>query len=523
MEGVSPGELSGTVAREVIAGCLTSILQEIPLLVPDLGACVRLFQWEVAMGRRAVGTSLAFFSASLFYSSPLSGQTLIHNRLVSTPSGVVEGLFEVTGGVAVQIPTGLTNNTFPSVSQDGRYILISAADPLFPNDPSGDVFVFDRANGQTQKVIDHDTETALNGSIFFRTPLYSALSPNNELIAMATQEATSPGGTRRVLSVYRASDGFPLGNAAEGEVSSPTAPPSVLFRPEFHGVSWSPDGRFFASPAFVNTITNASIPLLSGGIVLYGIDPVSQRFGKLHEVTHPQAIVIGPNIIAETHALPVFSPDGQRLAFFSITYPDPFLAGPATAELFTVNVDGTNRRSVLRFEPGQFPGGLSWTPDGSELVFSIMQQVQQPGLPRFPAQGDTSTAVLGFINANGGTPGGIPGAPFGFFPSVILESGPIPGDYNRDGSVDVADYFAWGATFGAAVPPGTGADGNGGGFIDAADYVVWRKAAGSGSAAGDAISTAPEPTAGVLLLYGIIALLSSRRSVHRRAILCRCT
>jgi hypothetical protein len=466
------------------------------------------------MDRCAVVTWLAFLVVSVLCPSASSGQTLIHNRLISTQFGVVEGLFEVTNGVAVQIPTGLTNNTYPSVSQDGRYILISAADPQFPNETSGDVFVFDRANGQTRKVINHDTQTQPDGSNFFRAPLYSALSPNNELVAVAIQEATSPGGTRRVISMYRASDGFPLGYAAEGE-----AEPSVLFRPEFHGISWSPDGRFFASPAYVQAISNATFPVFSGGIVLYGFNPLSQSFGPVGQVTTPRANVVGPSIVAETHALPVFSPDGQRLAFFSITYPDPFLSQPARAGLFTVNVDGTNPTPLLSFAPGQFPGGLSWTPDGNNLVYSIMQQVRQPNGPLFfyAPEGDKSTAVMGIINANGGAPVGIPGAQFGYFPSVLLESRPIPGDYNRDGRVDVNDYLTWRAGFGAQVEFGAGADGDGGGFIDAADYVVWRKAAGLGSAASEAelIDSVPEPAAAVLLLIGIIALFSGRRSFHR--------
>ena len=474
------------------------------------------------MDRCTLGKTLILLLISLFFSRSLPAQTLIHNRLVSTQFGVVEGLFEVTGGVAVPIPTQLTNNTYPSVSQDGRYILISAADPQFPNEASGDVFVFDRANGETRKVINHETETAPNGSIFFETPLYSALSPNNELVVVAIQEATSPGGTRRVLSVYRASDGFPLGYAAEGEADSPTAPASVLYRPEFHGVSWSPDGRFFASPAYVSAITNATFPLFSGGIVLYGIDPVSQRFGQVGQVTTPRANFVGPSIVAETHALPVFSPDGGRLAFFSITYPNPFLSEPATAGLFTVNVDGTNPRLVLAFDRGQFPGGLSWTPDGSELVFSMMQQVRQPNglLFFYGPEGDKSTAVLGIVNANGGAPRGIPGAPFGYFPSVVPESGPISGDYNRDGRVDTNDYFVWRAAFGSAVQFGTGADGNNGGFIDAADYVVWRNAAGMGAAARTEINPVPEPV--TLLIFAMAAIVNYSGSRQLGLFLKRC-
>jgi hypothetical protein len=58
---------------------------------------------------------------------------------------------------------------------------------------------------------------------------------------------------------------------------------------------------------------------------------------------------------------------------------------------------------------------------------------------------------------------------------------PIPGDYNRDGCVDTADYILMRAGYGTSVSePGSGADGNGDGAIDTADYVIWRANIGRG-------------------------------------------
>ena len=49
------------------------------------------------------------------------------------------------------------------------------------------------------------------------------------------------------------------------------------------------------------------------------------------------------------------------------------------------------------------------------------------------------------------------------------------GDYNRDGSVDAADYIVWRKWLGATgVVPYSGADGDGNGRIEQADYTVWR-------------------------------------------------
>jgi CSLREA domain-containing protein len=61
-----------------------------------------------------------------------------------------------------------------------------------------------------------------------------------------------------------------------------------------------------------------------------------------------------------------------------------------------------------------------------------------------------------------------------------LPSGLLPGDYNRDGLVNTADYTVWRDTGGSLgeLP----ADGNGDGRVDASDYGVWKSNFGSGLA-----------------------------------------
>jgi hypothetical protein len=63
----------------------------------------------------------------------------------------------------------------------------------------------------------------------------------------------------------------------------------------------------------------------------------------------------------------------------------------------------------------------------------------------------------------------------------------LPGDYNRDGSVDAADYVMWRKTLSMTVPQYEGADGDGDTTIGNGDYSVWAESFGestSGSGGG---------------------------------------
>ncbi|TWT85267.1 GDSL-like Lipase/Acylhydrolase [Posidoniimonas polymericola] len=88
---------------------------------------------------------------------------------------------------------------------------------------------------------------------------------------------------------------------------------------------------------------------------------------------------------------------------------------------------------------------------------------------------------------------------------------PAPGDYNRDGLVDAADYTVWRDANGAS-GPGLAADGNGDQQVDQQDYAVWRDAYGPQPA--PAATAAPTPSAGCLLCVSLMAAgLRQRRVV----------
>lgn len=100
------------------------------------------------------------------------------------------------------------------------------------------------------------------------------------------------------------------------------------------------------------------------------------------------------------------------------------------------------------------------------------------------------------------------------FRRVSFEVGPyvstpeLVGDYNLDGTVDMADYTAWRNTLGETVPIYTGADGDGSGTITKDDYLVWKRSYGT-SATGAlemANRAIPEPAATGLAAMAILGL-----------------
>jgi hypothetical protein len=110
--------------------------------------------------------------------------------------------------------------------------------------------------------------------------------------------------------------------------------------------------------------------------------------------------------------------------------------------------------------------------------------------------------------------------PLGLWLSMFVNTDvlPLAGDYNRDGTVDAADYTLWRNSLGEFVANYHAADGNGNGIIDEADYETWKVNFGATESGGSmAPEAVPEPSSAWTLLSLLGGTFLGRR---RRSWLC---
>lgn len=92
----------------------------------------------------------------------------------------------------------------------------------------------------------------------------------------------------------------------------------------------------------------------------------------------------------------------------------------------------------------------------------------------------------------------------------ILDS--VPGDYDRNGVVESADFGRWKADYGSTVArPGFGSDGNFKGVVDASDYAVWRENLGLSFPGAGLARNVPKPSVSFLTALANLLIAPSRR------------
>ena len=199
-----------------------------------------------------------YFLLFVFLNVESSAQLILSTSpsFTGIPSSVFEQL--TPGGPVTRVNSGFGEMNFASISRDGGSILFSASDPVDPVlliPPSSDLYRFDRATGQTLRLLDQESiivpnPVARQSAVF--TPEFNALSPDGSEVAFTNRVTLLDGNTNpergRNLSIVRA-DGSQEGGVIErgrGQILDD-------FDSEFVGMSWAPDSQSFATSGYIPT------------------------------------------------------------------------------------------------------------------------------------------------------------------------------------------------------------------------------------------------------------------------------
>lgn len=152
---------------------------------------------------------------------------------------------------------------------------------------------------------------------------------------------------------------------------------------------------------------------------------------------------------------------------------------------------------------------------GDEIATETLSNFASENLTSGPLEGILDGTLLGLRvqiwgNDSGATANGGAGDDYAVLFENIevidLNASPLPGDYNGDGFVNIADYTVWRDNLGSAGPAGdgTGDDllGIPDGDVDTFDYAFWKANFGGAATSLAATQVVPEPGAatGIFLL-----------------------
>ena len=372
---------------------------------------VSVFIWPVEDSGpkpEAIELDSATWASDVAWSPDAS--TLVFAR--STSAGASFGLWQVDADGSDLGPLGdRPSAQSPSWSPDGRYIAFMA--PIGPEratlyvmdtDGTGVRRIpglpIDAVSPSWQPVLADQTVPApsrsmANGPIYFRVGGGDGGSRVESILSDGTgRHVVFPDdGQIRYSRIDFSPDGTRIAfdNFLQGEYGIETADPDgtdvvrLTDGVNDSWASWSPDGTkiLFSS--------TRSDPTVEGCLP-----------GFPHEFGCPTDIYVmstdGSNVVRLTddpaeEFMPVWSPDGSRIAFVRNTQGTPVMS-PA---IFTMNPDGTDVRQISSGVRGSdfWP---SWSPDGTQVVFAAIRN-EDWGIWVVDADGSNEHMILGGTGA----------------------------------------------------------------------------------------------------------------------------
>jgi uncharacterized delta-60 repeat protein len=208
----------------------------------------------------------------------------------------------------------------------------------------------------------------------------------------------------------------------------------------------------------VRTETGSSVPRDTLGSFAVSIDVAMNNMATVHSVPshvtteRDTPVTIGGIVVRETNA-------AVEATILTLHTTHGTLSAESNSRVLVLGNATSNLTLVL----------LPNSADPSELII-VPEVIYQPAL-RF--SGDDEVSVLAADESGYSSP-----LPVTIPIHVVSDAPALPGDYNKDGMVDAADYVVWRKTSGNNVPDYTGADGNGDGTIGQEDHGIWTASFG---------------------------------------------
>ena len=387
------------------------------------------------MGMRHFLNLLLLLGFTGFLTADANGQ-LLYSTVNNSNQQILRQInLDGTGDVVFNIP-GLATASSSVFSNDGRLIGVRGQTPAqTANQVSFNIFVFDPTTNQTRQISNNvDVFDPNTGIRTFTDTTGKSFSPDGTLLAVAncvtvifppTPDSPSTSANRRFMTFFRVSDGQQLGARVDDSGFSGSSTGG-------DGVSWSPVADVIAYPT---TTFNPANPLLSGPTPISAFNSAGQFLGNL---TSPTSGGFLEQFI-EHDQFPAFSPDGQQLAYFRQRRFVSGFSGPSQLELRIAGV----AQPILSFDAGQLPSGLSWSPDGTQLAFSVGKQGTEyvPGIGTFfEFNPNPGTLSVGIVNADGSSPTPFL-SPIAASPEYFPETTSTVrlGDVSLDGTVNFLD------------------------------------------------------------------------------------
>jgi len=212
--------------------------------------------------------------------------------------------------------------------------------------------------------------------------IYKAFSPDGTKMAWASLQLDYVDFG--VMSLTGATESFP--QIPGLTVLANPAGFSLGFRNNTEGLSgfgldWSPVNSNLLATSSTALSYNCSV----GGTVvpasvtkIFLLRPVAGGLDQGVALTRPYQ----PCLTQVYDLFPAFSPDGTKVAYVRIVQDESQLYGtPTTSTIHFINIDGTNDHRVASFSE-EFLADLSWSPDGSKLIFDrtpLLGGVPLPG------------------------------------------------------------------------------------------------------------------------------------------------